>query len=99
MDSIDEQLEALAGELNGGGKGFFASAREMTDLSRIQGKAEQMVDSMLNLMALLTLKAVVIPIIFLVLLLKGFSYIWGIDARILAVQQWQSAKGELTNKA
>src|SRR5690554_2967324 len=99
LDIIDEKLEDLAQDLRGGGKGFFASAREMMDFSRLQDKAEQMVDSTLNLMALLTLKAVVIPVIFLVLLLKGFRYIWGIDARTLAVQQWQSAKDELNHKA
>jgi len=95
FENVDEKLEDLNDELQGGGKGFFASAKEMMNFGQIKNKTEKLIDSMLNLMALLTLKGVIIPVIFLVLLLKGFRYIWGIDARTFAGQQWQSVKSEL----
>lgn len=95
LDETNEELGDLNDALQGEGKGFFASAKEMLDLGRIQEKAEQLIDSTLNLMALLTLKGIIIPVIFLVLILKGFRYIWGIDARALAAQQWQDVQSEL----
>lgn len=86
LEALDEQLEDLNATLAGDGQGFFASAKEMMDFDKITAKAEQIIDSALRLMALLTLKGVIIPLIFLVLLLKGFRYIWGIDARTLGAK-------------
>lgn len=99
LDKTEEKLRSLNEELLGEGKGFFASAKEMLDFGQIQKKAEQLIDSTLNLMALLTLKSIIIPIVFAVLLLKGFRYIWGIDARTFAAQQWRGVQSELENQA
>lgn len=99
LDETDEELQDLNEVLQGERKGFFVSAKEMLDFGQIQEKAEQLIDSTLNLMALLTLKGIIIPVIFLVLLLKGFRYIWGIDARTLAVQQWQGVKSEMSHQS
>jgi hypothetical protein len=38
---------------------------------------------MLNLMALFILKTLILPLLFLWLLFRGFRYIWGIDLRLL----------------
>lgn len=99
---INEEVGTLEATLSGENQGWMAAAtqqmsavREMLDVTAIKDKAEAMIDSILRLMALFVLQTVIIPIIFLVLLLKGFRYIWGIDARTLAAQQWQNAKNEL----
>ncbi|TDT44561.1 hypothetical protein DES49_0672 [Halospina denitrificans] len=104
LSQVNEQIVALKATLRGEGKGWIAaatekvnSAKEMLNFSTIKNEAEAMVDAILRLMALFVLKTVIIPIIFLVLLLQGFRYIWGIDARTLASQQWESAKGELSS--
>ncbi|MEQ9546358.1 MAG: hypothetical protein RIK85_10175 [Marinobacter sp.] len=99
LENTDDELEELTDSLRGEGKGFIASAKDMMDLGRIKEEAEELINSTLNLMALLTLKAVIIPIIFLVLLLKGFRYIWGVDARTFASRQLSNVKEELSGKA
>jgi len=99
LEEFDEQLEDLNAELAGDGKGFFAATKEMMDFDNIKAKAEQLIDSTLKLMALLTLKGLIIPVIFLVLLLKGFRYIWGVDARTLGAKAWEGAKDELNRNA
>lgn len=99
LEEFDEQLEDLNAELAGGGQGFFAATKEMMDFDKMKAKAEQLIDSTLKLMALLTLKGLIIPVIFLVLLLKGFRYIWGVDARTLGAKAWGGAKDELNRSA
>lgn len=113
LDAYNEELEDLNSELtdlnaqiNGEDMGFYASAKsrmaaakDMMDFEKIKAKSEQVIDSMLRLMALFVLKTVIVPIIFLVLLLKGFRYIWGIDARDFAAQQYNSVKSELNRSS
>ncbi|MGB1952050.1 MAG: hypothetical protein ACPHQ9_14875 [Marinobacter sp.] len=98
LEGVEDVLQELNDELAGDGSGFIASAKEMMDFGRIKQQAEQLIDSSLNLMALLTLKAIIIPIMFLVILLKGFRYIWGVDVRAVAAQQWSDVKQELNRK-
>jgi len=102
LNNINEEVAALKATLSGENQGWMATAtqtmsavREKLDVTVIKDKAEAAVDSILRLMALFVLQTVIIPIIFLVLLLKGFRSIWGIDARTLAAQQWQNARNEL----
>lgn len=106
LDALDQTMDDLKARLSGEDQSYWGAAMEkmesvksMTDVGALQAKAEAMIDSILRIMALFVLKTVIIPIIFLVLLLKGFRYIWGIDARTFASQQWNSAKEELQRGA
>lgn len=94
LEASDDELEELNAVLSGENRGFIASAKEMMDLSQIRENAELLIDSTLRLMALLTLKGIIMPVLFLVLLLKGFRYIWGIDARTVGGRGWKSLKAE-----
>lgn len=102
LEDLNSKLTDLNAQINGEDMGFYASAKsrmaaakDMMDFEKIKAKSEQVIDSMLQLMALFVLKTVIMPIIFLVLLLKGFKYIWGIDARDFAAQQLNNVKSEL----
>ena len=68
------------------------SVKKMTDIGAWQESAEAMIDSILRIMALFVLKTVIMPVVFLALLLKGFRYIWGIDARTFVANQWKEAR-------
>lgn len=106
LDALDQTMADLRARLSGEDQSYWGAAmkkmesvKSITGVSALQSKAEAMIDWILRLMALFVLKTVIIPIIFLVLLLKGFRYIWGIDARTFASQQWNSAKEELQRGA
>ncbi len=60
---------------------------DMARWERIKVEVESVIPEMLNLMAAFILKTLILPLVFLAILLKGFKYIWGVDPR-----RW--AKGE-----
>lgn len=106
LDALDQSRDDVNARLKGDDQSYWGAAmekmdsvKEMTDVGALQEKAEAIIDSTLRIMALFVLKTVIIPIIFLVLLLKGFRYIWGIDARTFASKQWNNAKEELQRGA
>jgi hypothetical protein len=81
-----ELMDFLAG--NTDSKSWLTDAREkisaMTDISKfreIQTIVENKVETMLNLMVAFLFKTLIMPLVFLLFLLKGFKRIWNIDPR------------------
>ena len=99
LDLLDAEKADLVARLNGEDQGYWRAAMEkigsvkkMTDIGAWQENAEAMIDSILRIMALFVLKTVIMPVVFLALLLKGFRYLWGIDARTFLAKQWKEAR-------
>lgn len=59
----------------------IAEFRDMAKWERIAESVQNIVPNMLNLMAAFTFKTLILPLIFLAILIKGFKYIWGVDPR------------------
>jgi len=57
----------------------FSAAIDLINLENLKKKVEVAVPAMLNLMALFVLKTVILPLLFLWLLLRGFHSVWRID--------------------
>lgn len=57
----------------------FSAAIDLINLENLKKKAEVAVPAMLNLMALFILKTLILPLLFLWLLLRGFRSIWGLN--------------------
>ena len=57
---------------------FFA-AKDLINLENLKNKVDVAVPAMLNLMALFILKTLLLPLLFLWLLLRGFRVIWGVS--------------------
>ncbi|MBD1401810.1 hypothetical protein [Pelovirga terrestris] len=57
----------------------FSAAIDLINLENLKRKAEVAVPAMLNLMALFILKTLLLPLLFLWLLLRGFRVIWGVN--------------------
>lgn len=57
----------------------FSAAIDLINLEHLKSKAEVAVPAMLNLMALFILKTLILPLLFLWLLLRGFRVIWGLN--------------------
>lgn len=68
-------------------KGWLESVQQKlksaTDFDAMADKLENIIISILNLMAIFLLKTLILPLVFLLLLLRGFRAIWGIDPRTL----------------
>jgi hypothetical protein len=61
----------------------FSAAIDLINLENLKKKAEVAVPAMLNLMALFILKTLILPLLFLWLLLRGFRSIWTVDLNSL----------------
>lgn len=103
MTEIDEDTENTIDILEGrvvdegwltGIKQQLAGFRDMAMWERIKESVGSIVPSILNLMAAFVLKTLIMPIIFLALFLKGFKYIWGMDPRKWAKDEYQKIKKE-----
>lgn len=70
----------------------LAEFRDMARWERIKGTVEEVIPTMLNLMAAFLFKTLILPLIFLVLFLKGFTQIWGMDPRAWVQQQYQGLR-------
>ena len=57
----------------------FSAAKDLVKLENLKNKVEVAVPAMLNLMALFILKTLILPLLFLWLLLRGFRVIWGVN--------------------
>ncbi len=61
----------------------FSAAMDLINLEKLKRKAEVAVPAMLNLMALFILKTLVLPLLFLWVLLRGFRSVWAVDLNSL----------------
>lgn len=66
----------------------FSAAIDLINLENLKRKAEVAVPAMLNLMALFILKTLILPLLFLWLLLRGFRSVWGLNLGSL----WSSVR-------
>lgn len=57
----------------------FSAAKDLVNLEKLKNNVEVAVPAVLNLMALFILKTLILPLLFLWLLLRGFSSVWKID--------------------
>lgn len=83
---------------------LISNVRNMVNMESLKVKLEGAMISMLNLMAIFVLKTLIMPLVFLGLLLKGFKSIWGIDPRnwlseeIQYIQQPSDERGQNQGK-
>lgn len=101
LERVNNDLREYRARLAGETTGVFAAARakveslqNMLSLDGVEAKAEKMIDAILRLIALFVLKAIIIPIVFLILLLKGFRFIWGIDLQDHFHREWRRSYTE-----
>lgn len=57
----------------------LSAAKDLLNLENMKNKVEVAVPAMLNLMALFILKTLILPLLFLWVLLRGFRSIWGLS--------------------
>lgn len=89
LETLSREVDALAatGDLDrtadkpwyGGMSAKLSAAKDLLNFETLKAKAEVAVPAMLNLMALFMLKTLILPLLFLWLLLRGFHYLWSVD--------------------
>lgn len=86
-----EEVSQVAGQLNDevSARDKLSSLKNMAQWERITESVEQIVPAILNLMAAFILKTLILPLVFLALLLKGFRHIWGVDPRSWIRQEYR----------
>lgn len=101
LERVDKDIENTIDLLEGkavedswfaGASNKISSFRDMAKWERITKAVESIVPSLLNLMAAFILKTSIMPLIFLLLFLKGFKYVWGMDPRRLIKQEYEKIK-------
>lgn len=68
----------------------LSAAKDLLNFEALKAKAEVAVPAMLNLMALFILKTLILPLLFLWLLVRGFHYIWALDLPALMQNELKS---------
>src|SRR5690554_525035 len=90
LNSARENAREHTKEKRSDESGWLDSVRQKlksaTDFGALADKLENTIISILNLMAIFLLKTLILPLVFLLLLLRGFRAIWGIDPRTLLRQ-------------
>lgn len=85
MNEVEDIIATLQGKRSADWlENFLSRAKGMLDVDRFDGLYERVtniIPNILNLIALFLLKTLFMPLLFLMLLLRGFRYIWGIDLR------------------
>lgn len=93
-ETIKLDIERLQEELEGGESGFInnlkskmASVAVIDKIDIWKEKLNSIVPETLNLMALFFFETLIIPLVTLFFLLKGFKAIWGVDMHVLAKRE------------
>jgi hypothetical protein len=101
LDSVDKNIQNATDIIEGNNvtEGWMASMtnkisefRDMAKWERIVTTVENIIPSLLNLMAAFLFKTLIMPLVFLILFLKGFKYIWRIDPRKWAKDEYVQMK-------
>lgn len=79
MESVSGKMTALSEGVSDFGNKY--------DIDQIENKLKASLDNMLNIMAIFVFKTLILPILFLVLLVKGTNRIWGVDVKTLLKQE------------
>ncbi|KUJ74649.1 hypothetical protein AVO42_04440 [Thiomicrospira sp. XS5] len=72
------QTDSMMDSINQGLTSFASTIRDV-DIFKIQAQLEASVESLLNLMMLYLLKTLLLPLLFMYLLIKGFKQIWQVN--------------------
>ncbi|NOG30556.1 hypothetical protein HLB35_00055 [Halomonas sp. TBZ9] len=101
LNALDEDIKNTTDMIEGNNvnEGWLTSMRnkmsefrDMARWERIVTTVEDVIPSLLNLMAAFLFKTLIMPLIFLALFLKGFKYIWGVDPRKWAQDEYAKMK-------
>lgn len=94
-EEVEKQIIEIENRLQGQPNGIFESTSQMfsqfndtlstlksnMDVVAVKDRLEASVSNMLNVMTLFLFKTMILPLIFLLLLIKGTNLIWNIDVR------------------
>ncbi|MCD6337341.1 MAG: hypothetical protein J7M01_03820 [Candidatus Marinimicrobia bacterium] len=70
----------------------ISAARTLFDSQKIKQVLKDSIQAMLHLIALFIFKTLIMPIVFLLLILRSFKWIWGIDTRHLVKDSFDGRK-------
>jgi hypothetical protein len=102
LKDFESELETVRESLANlyGGKGLIGQAQDifttLKELSygHIMQAVNDAIASMLRLIALFAFKTLLMPLAFLLLILRAFKFIWGIDPRSLMSESYAEIKGD-----
>lgn len=93
----------LAGETNRSRvTDTLTQLRVVADIARLDGikqRADELVAGILNLMALFFMRTLLMPLVFLYLLVKGYKLLWGVHPMSVLRKATQRVRREITGEA
>lgn len=97
QQDIDNTVDILEGkrvDTNwlSGVRDQISTLRDTVRFERIKQILNGLVDSILTLMAIFIFKTLIIPLVFLLIFLRGFKYIWNIDPRTWVKEEYEKLK-------
>ncbi|WP_024952493.1 hypothetical protein [Cobetia crustatorum] len=88
LDNIDSDILDIEEELNGDSEGWLSSTKQklshlanMSNITKLGQQLDHTITSMINLMTIFLIKTIIMPLIILLIFLKSFKGVWGIDAK------------------
>lgn len=88
LDNIDSDMMDIEEELNGDSEGWLSSTKQkirhlanMSNITKLGQQLDHTITSMINLMTIFLIKTIIMPLIILLIFLKSFKGVWGIDAK------------------
>jgi hypothetical protein len=95
LEAVKESLAKLYGGkgLIGQAQGIFTTLKDL-NYDRTMQAVNDSIASMLKLIALFVFKTLLMPVAFLLLILRAFKLIWGIDPRSFMSESYAEIKGD-----
>ncbi|AOM01179.1 coiled-coil domain-containing protein [Cobetia marina] len=88
LDDVDSDIMDIEEELSEDPDGWLSSTKQklrslanMSNISKLGEKLDHTITSMINLMTIFLIKTIIMPLIILLIFLKSFKGVWGIDAK------------------
>ena len=88
LDDVDSDVMDIEEELSEDPDGWLSSTKQklrslanMSNISKLGEKLDHTITSMINLMTIFLIKTIIMPLIILLIFLKSFKGVWGIDAK------------------
>lgn len=88
LDDVDSDIIHIEEELSEDSDGWLSSTKQklrnlanMSNISKLGEKLDHTITSMINLMTIFLIKTIIMPLIILLIFLKSFKGVWGIDAK------------------
>lgn len=102
-DRLKAIAARLAGETNRSRvTDTLTQLRVVADIARLDGikqRADELVAGILNLMALFFMRTLLMPLVFLYLLVKGYKLLWGVHPMSVLRKATQRVRREITGEA